>query len=53
MTDPNTIKIIAATVVAEGVSALYRGLSTKEKKLMSDEEKTQKWKNKMRKFDRI
>lgn len=53
MVDPDTIKIIAASIVAEATTAMHGGLSTKDKKIMSDEEKTQKWKNKMRKFDKI
>ncbi len=53
MVDPDTIKIIAASMVAEATTALYGGLSAKDRKMMTKGEKTQKWKNKMRKFDKI
>ena len=52
MVDPDTIKIIAASIVAEATTTMHGGLSTKDRKMITKEEKTQKWKNKMRKFDK-
>lgn len=39
-------------VIADAFTAEPYRLSKKERKLMNDEKKTQKWKNKMRKFDK-
>ncbi len=52
MVDPDTIKIVAASIIAEATITMYGGLSTKDRKMMTEEEKVQKWKNKMRKFDK-
>ena len=52
MVNPNTIKIVTASIIAEAVTADFRDLSTKNNKIMTKEEKIIKWKNKMRKLDK-